>query len=243
MPAGHRFRVFWHPRSWSRRKAQIRDRGTVVPAKRSDENGGEAGGKPDNPYQEGASTNARSKKGWAKEELARRKVLDMCFAYHTEGHCKFGPKCKYLHDTATSNQRRALREIMERVHAPTQPDHNDAGVPKQALHHEEYEFYQRVGVCPYFTKYGHCRRGGKCWWKHEPIREVLGALNWDTLHACCLKTRAVLPKITGMVLDLPYHEIGETLWNNATRDRVTEEALQLLEESRIAAHAPCTRVS
>ena len=43
--------------------------------------------------------------------------------------------------------------------------------------------------------------------------------------------RAVLPKITGMVLDLPHHEIGEILWNNATRDRVTEEALQLLEES------------
>ena len=122
---------------------------------------------------------------------------------------------------------------MERVHAPTLPDNNDAGAPKQALHHEEYEFYQRVGVCPYFTKYGHCRHGGKRWWKHEPIREVLGGLIWDTLHACCLKTRAVLPKITGMVLDLPYHEIGQILWNNATRDRVTEEALQLLEQSRI----------
>ena len=56
---------------------------------------------------------------------------------------------------------------------------------------------------------------------------------WDTLQACCPKNRAVLPKITGMVLDLPYHEIGEILWDNATRDRVTEEALQLLEESRI----------
>ena len=181
--------------------------------------------KPDNPYQEGASTNARSKKGslpgWAKEEMAKRKVLDMCFAYHTEGHCKFGPKCKYLHDTAYEK----LWHGFMRQRSPT--------IMMQRCQNRHCITRSTSSISPYFTKYGHCRHGGKCRWKHEPVREVLGALIWNTLHACCPKTSAVLPTITGMVLDLPYHEIGEILWNNATRDRVTEEALQLLEESRV----------
>ena len=167
---------------------------------------------------------------WAKTEMAEKNILNLCFSCHTTNTCKFGVRCKYIHNQATSAQREDLKDVMNRVHSLPHLV-NDPEPHTLQLHHEEYEFYKRVGVCPYFAKYGCCRHGAKCWHSHEPVREVLGSLVWNTLAECCPKTRGKLPKITGMVLELPYSEIAQVLWDAQTRVKVTEQALKLLEET------------
>ena len=80
--------------------------------------------------------------------MSRNYVLELCFVYHIEGHCRYGPKCEYLHERVSTGQEEARQDILNRVHAGAVSMNGTEEAAPRPLHHQEYSFYRRIGVCP-----------------------------------------------------------------------------------------------